>query len=158
MKGLHISNPHLVPLCDRTTLRCFTACHAGGKSWVCAWTKPKIGVFVSSAKRGGCILEPLRRAETPRSVRLYRLISCGRGGSGTRRRRGSHSLVAVFKLAEPSVILLDELVMFAPQLVNGAARRFSKNVYAHLRWLKAEPACARRCLLNVAFLREVVQV
>ena len=88
-----------------------------------AWVKPKIAVFVGSSK-GTDVSLTLKDA--PKLHTLWGYIAWRLAGApglkvvqeaeAARTNPGSELMVEVFKLAGPSVILLDELVAFARQL------------------------------------------
>ncbi|HQT74814.1 MAG TPA: DUF499 domain-containing protein [Acidiphilium sp.] len=90
---------------------------------VAGWPKPQIAVFVGSSK-GTDVSLTLR--DGPKLHTLWGYLAwrlAGQGGlnlvaeaEAARTNPGSELMVEVFRLAGPSVILLDELVMFARQL------------------------------------------
>ena len=93
------------------------------KAGIRNWTKPKIAVFVGSSK-GTDVSLNLR--DGPKLHTLWGYIAWRLAGDAglklvaeaeaARTNPASELMVEVFKLAGPSVILLDELVMFARQL------------------------------------------
>jgi uncharacterized protein len=93
------------------------------KADVRAWRKPKIAVFVGSSKGTDV---SLNLHEGPKLHTLWGYIAwrlAGQAGlelvaeaEAARTNPASELMIEVFKLAGPSVILLDELVMFARQL------------------------------------------
>ncbi|HEV2334230.1 MAG TPA: DUF499 domain-containing protein, partial [Stellaceae bacterium] len=88
-----------------------------------AWPKPRLGVFVGSAK-GADVSLTLK--DGPKLRTLWGYLAWRLAGDAglalvaeaeaARTSPGSELMVEVFRLAGPSVILLDELVMFARQL------------------------------------------
>ena len=94
-----------------------------GRAGVTSLPKPKVAVFVGSAKGADV---SLNLKDGPRVNTLWGYIAWRTAGDAglklvaeaeaARTSPGSELMVEVFKLAGPSVILLDELTMFARQL------------------------------------------
>lgn len=93
------------------------------KAGITSWTKPQVAVFVGSSK-GTDVSLNLKNG--PRVHTLWGYIAWRLAGDAglaivqeaeaARTNPGSELMVEVFKLAGPSVILLDEIVAFARQL------------------------------------------